>query len=60
MPFHAEKGKLFIGPIDFKIEAKKCYIPRFRGTGGTTIIIGRYYCLPLDTRRYGCPIELGN
>ena len=45
MPFHVEKGGVFIGPYGFKIRAKKCLIPDFWGTYGTTVISGRYYRL---------------
>ena len=45
LPFHTEKGEIFIGPNGFRIEAKKCHIPRIYGTDGTIIIIGRYHRL---------------
>ena len=45
VPFHAEKGGVFIYPNGFRIGAKKCHIAGFRGTGGTTAIIGQYYRL---------------
>ena len=45
VPFYAEKDGVFIGPNDFRIRAKKCHIPIFQGTDGTTAIIGQYYCL---------------
>ena len=52
MPFHVEKSGVFIGPIGFKIGAKKCHIPGFRGTSGTIVITGRYYHLQSNTRWY--------
>ena len=50
--FHVEKGGVFIGPNGFKIKAKKCHIPGFWGTSGTTVIIGWHYRLQIDTRWY--------
>lgn len=52
LPFHTKNGRVCIGPNGFWIGAKKCHFPEFRGTGGTTAIIGRYYRLQTDTGLY--------
>ena len=48
MPFHAEKGGIFIGPNGFKNGAKKCLILDFQDPGGTIAITGWYHRLTLD------------
>ena len=45
VPFHAEKGGVFIGLNGFRIGAKKYHILGFQGTGDTITIIGRYHRL---------------
>ena len=52
VPFDVEKDGVFIGPNGFRIRVKMCHIPRFRGIGGTTTIIGQYYLLQTDIGWY--------
>ena len=52
MPFHTEKGVVFIGPNGFKNGAKKYLILDFWGPGGKTAITGWYYHLTPDTGQY--------
>ena len=50
--FHAEKGGVFRGPNGFWIGVKKYHLLGFWGIGSTTVIIGWYYHLQIDTRWY--------